>query len=140
MEWVLHAHLAAAWFMAGVIWYVQVVHYPSFAWVDRRQFAAFEASHRALTSFVVVPAMLTELFTGLWLLWQHPTHSLLIAELVLLVMIWGTTFLVSVPLHERLSHGYDEAAAKRLVLTNWPRCALWSARAVLVLILVKGTV
>jgi len=139
MEWVVFAHLAAAWFMAGVIWYVQIVHYPSFAWIDRGRFAAFEASHRTLTSYVVMPVMLTELVSGLWLLWQQPTRTLLHVELGLLALIWATTFLVSVPLHERLSAGYDEAAAKRLVATNWPRCWLWTARAAMVFFLLEVT-
>lgn len=139
MHWVLYVHLVAAWFMTGVIWYVQVVHYPSFAWVDRTRFPSFEASHRQLTSVVVMPVMLIEAISGVWLMWHRPTEFLIALELLMLGAIWTTTFLVSVPLHEKLSVRYDEEAAKRLVATNWPRCGLWTARAILVLFVLGGT-
>jgi len=45
-----------------------------------------------------------------------------------LMAIWASTSLVQVPLHERLSAGWDDAAQRRLVATNWIRTALWTAR------------
>jgi hypothetical protein len=39
---------------------------------------------------------------------------------------------VQVPLHERLSAGWDAAAHQRLVASNWVRTVLWTVRAVLV--------
>ena len=50
----------------------------------------------------------------------------------LLAAIWVTTALVQVPLHRRLSEGYDASSGRRLVTTNWLRTALWSGRGLLV--------
>jgi hypothetical protein len=49
-----------------------------------------------------------------------------------LLGIHASTFLVQVPLHERLSAGWDAAAHQRLVASNWVRTVLWTVRAVLV--------
>ena len=53
--------------------------------------------------------------------------------LALVGLIWASTFLVQVPLHEVLARGFDAEAHSRLVASNWLRTFLWSARAVLVL-------
>jgi hypothetical protein len=48
-------------------------------------------------------------------------------------LIWGTTGLVQVPLHAALTEGFDPAAHRRLVRTNWIRTVAWALRAALVL-------
>jgi hypothetical protein len=52
--------------------------------------------------------------------------------LALVLVIWATTGLVQVPLHARLTQGFDAAAHRRLVATNWVRTAAWALRAGLV--------
>ena len=46
--------------------------------------------------------------------------------------------LVQVPLHRRLQGGFDAAAHRRLVRTNWLRTAAWTLRAALALRLAVG--
>jgi hypothetical protein len=53
----------------------------------------------------------------------------------LLLAVWGSTFLLQVPCHERLSAGWDEAVHARLVATNWIRTAGWTLRLVLLALL-----
>ena len=38
-------HLAATWALVGLIWFVQLVHYPLFSAVAPERFATFEAEH-----------------------------------------------------------------------------------------------
>src|SRR5687767_1444080 len=107
----LLAHAASTLAMTGVIWFVQVVHYPLFAAVRREGFAAFESSHRRLTTWVVAPLMLVELITAAWLA-LRPAAAAAPAwvpwtGLALVAAIWLSTFLVQVPLHEKLSNGFD---------------------------------
>ncbi|MEY4607349.1 MAG: hypothetical protein RLY45_2109, partial [Actinomycetota bacterium] len=45
-EAVLYSHLVATMFMVGLIWFVQVVHYPLMAAVGEQQFVAYEDRHR----------------------------------------------------------------------------------------------
>ena len=130
------AYCAATLYMTGVIWFVQVVHYPLFASIGVAEFSAYEQRHTALTTWVVAPPMLVELATALLLIWFRPLGVFNVqvwAGLGLLVVIWGSTFLVQVPYHEVLSKEFDAAVLKRLVWTNWLRTAAWSLRGLLVL-------
>lgn len=131
---VLVAHLGATWFMTGVIWFVQVVHYPLFAAAAGPSFAACHRRHLSLVTWIVAPAMLVELATGLLLAWAPPpglSPWTTTAGLVLLAIIWLSTALVQVPGHNRLRHGFDAAAHRQLVASNWIRTGAWSARALL---------
>ena len=57
-------HLAVTLFVVGVIWFVQVVHYPLMASVGRAESAAYVQAHTRRTAWVVGPPMLVELATG----------------------------------------------------------------------------
>lgn len=129
-------HAAATVAMAGVIWFVQVVHYPLFKWIAPERFVDFESEHRRRTAWVVAPLMLIELATALALVLRPPTGGprwIPGAGLALLVVVWLSTFAVQVPLHEKLNHGFDAAVHRRLVRSNWLRTAAWTARAALAL-------
>jgi hypothetical protein len=126
-------HAAATWGMAGLIWFVQIVHYPLFAAVDEPSFVAYERAHQQRTTWVVMPLMLVELATAAALAFRRDaawSHSWAVAGLVMLGSIWCSTFFVQVPLHETLGGGFSAAAHRRLVATNWWRTAAWTARGV----------
>ncbi len=125
--------------MFGVIWFVQVVHYPLFARVGAERFAAYSAAHGNRTTVVVAPLMLAELGSGAALLFAglrspvvQPTEAWF--GMALIGVIWASTALVQVPLHDRLRAQYTETEARRLVATNWIRTVAWSLRAALVVL------
>lgn len=66
------ANLVLAAYMAGLIWFVGVVHYPLLARVGRAQWAVYERGHRVRTTFVVAPAMLAQVPVALLLLASPP--------------------------------------------------------------------
>jgi hypothetical protein len=126
---------AATWFMTGLIWFVQVVHYPLFDGVGREGFAAYEARHSALTTWVVGPPMLVEAGLALWLVASRPVGVPMAwawLGLALVGVVWAATGLLSVPQHGVLAAGFDPRAHQLLVATNWVRTLAWTARAVLV--------
>ena len=131
----LLAHTAATLYMTGVIWMVQLVHYPLFAEVGPERFADYERLHQLRISAVVMPPMLIELVTAYLLAtaWPGPGRWAAWTGLGLLAVIWLSTFLLQVPRHEALAAGFDEATIRSLVLTNWLRTLAWTARAGLVL-------
>ena len=115
--------------LTGLIWTIQIVHYPSFRFIERGQFTNYEAFHVRRMTFVVMPMMLLEAAMSLILFFQN--QSLLESlNLLCLVGVWGVTFFISVPLHNKLGHSFDEKALDALILTNWPRTILWSAKSV----------
>jgi len=132
---VLVLALASVWAMTGVIWVIQLVHYPMFDAVDRGGWRRFGDRHRRSISFVVGPFMLAEGVTGLWLAAAPPGdvgRLLPLVALALMAVAYGTTALVSVPLHERLTDRFDADAHRRLVGTNWIRTVAWTGRGVVV--------
>lgn len=129
-------HAGATLVMVGVIWFVQVVHYPLFELASERRFERFAAEHQRRTSLVVVPLMLTEAGTALALLVAPPLglgRGPLWLGMLLLVVIWLSTGLLQVPLHRHLLGGREDAAIRRLVVGNWVRTAAWTARGALAL-------
>jgi hypothetical protein len=139
---VLALHLGSTLFMAGVVWFVQIVHYPLLPHIGRDAFAAYEREHMRRTARVVAPAMLIELVTGIVLLWVRPGGIPLIDVLLglaLLAVVCGSTQFVQVPCHVRLSQGFDCSIHRRLVSTNWLRTVAWSLRGVLVMRMVSSS-
>lgn len=129
-------HLGSSLYMVGLIWFVQVVHYPLFARVGGAEFAAYEQRHTVYVTWVVAPAMLIEAATAVLLFWFRPTavpSFILWTGLALLGVIWLSTALLQVPCHDVLSRGFDSLVHQRLVSTNWLRTSAWSLRGVLVL-------
>jgi hypothetical protein len=60
VKYVLLAHLAATLFMVGVIWFVQMVHYPLFSRIGPEKFSLYSEARSRLTTHVVGPPMLVE--------------------------------------------------------------------------------
>jgi hypothetical protein len=122
--------VAAALYLWGVIWTVQIVHYPLFARVGAENWAEYHNAHLRLMTGVVLTAMVTELGTSGLLALTRPSWlspPLLWAGFACAVLTWAVTFFVSVPLHGTLSRSFDEAAIARLVATNWLRTVFWTA-------------
>lgn len=137
MTLVLLLNAAATWFMTGVIWFVQLVHYPQFAGVGRDGFGDYHRRHTRLTTCVVLPPMIVEAATAAWLVARPPAGAaaaLLWAGLALVAVIWLSTFLLQVPRHNQLARGFDGTACARLCRTNWIRTAAWTARAFLMFV------
>lgn len=129
---VVWAHLAATLYLAGLIWCIQVVHYPLMDRVGAERFIEFHRQHSTRISLIVVAPMLVELATAVLLVTLVPEgvpRALAALGLGLLALVWVSTFAVQVPLHSRLAHGFDSKAHRRLVNSNWLRTAAWSLRA-----------
>ncbi len=138
MTFLLLAHLAATWSMVGLIWFVQIVHYPLFAQVGASLFQEYETTHNRLTTWVVGPPMLVEGATALCLLLYRPegiSSGQVWFGVLLLVVIWTSTALLQVPQHEILTRGFAAEAHCFLVTSNWVRTAAWTLRGVLALMM-----
>ena len=130
----LFANLMVCGFLVGLIWFVQVVHYPIFSKVGKNEFAAYHAQHVKDTGKVVALPMLVELGLAILLLalagkaipfWQN------IVSFVLVAIVWAQTFFFFVPLHNQLGAAADPQIISKLVAANGWRTFFWSARFVL---------
>lgn len=114
--------------MTGLIWYVQLVHYPSFHFVEETRFREFHNLHSSRTGFIVMPVMIAELVTSGVLSWFYGWVSLHALGFYLVIGVWLSTFLLSVPIHAKLSSSRNAVLIDRLVSTNWVRTILWSVK------------
>lgn len=140
MKVVLLTNLAATLLMTGIIWFVQIIHYPLFNQVGEVGFAAYEVAHTRLTTRLVMPLMLIEATTTFLLLLLRPERVplwIVWLSFGLLLLIWLSTAFWQVPQHNRLSTGFDAAAYQFLVSSNWLRTIAWSLRSFLLLWLVS---
>jgi hypothetical protein len=138
LQAVLLANLGSSLAMTGLIWFVQIVHYPLFASVGEREFAGYEKRHAQLTSRVVGPLMVMEAAAALglvflaqgrlaaWAVW---------AGLALVALIWLSTAAMQVPCHSRLAAGFHSEVHRKLVRSNWIRTAAWTLRSCLAVFL-----
>lgn len=127
----LIAHGAVTWFLVGLIWIVQRVHYPSMHYVEPDRFVTFETMHCERIGQVVAPAMILEGSLAAALVPLAPNAlamGLAVTGTVLAAVIWWSTFFIQVPLHNRLQQGKNTDTINRLVGTNWIRTVAWSAR------------
>ena len=127
-------HLASTLALVGLIWTIQLVHYPLMARVGA-DFVAYHSAHCARIAWLVTPLMGLEALTSVLLLAQRPagvSATWAWVGIGLVGLIWLSTALFSVPEHSRLQQGFDAAAVERLVRTNWIRTVAWTVRGVLV--------
>ena len=125
--------VCTAW-MVGVIWVIQLVHYPSFAFVDPDVYAAFQGFHEAQVTWAVGPPMLGEIGCALALvLVSTPDVSRALAwvGLALVGLIWFSTATMQVPAHAALGVAFDADVHRQLVNSNWLRTCAWTLRLVI---------
>jgi len=128
---VLLAHLVATTVMTGVIWFVQVVHYPLFAAVGVAESPSYAVENQRRTSFVVGAPMAVEGVSALWIVGAPPEGLSRVwpfVGLVVLGVVLASTVLLQVPQHAALAEAFDGSRVRRLVRSNWVRTVGWSAR------------
>ena len=121
-------NLIVSFYLMGLIWTIQIVHYPGFQFIESNKFQSFSQFHQTGMTYIVGPVMIAELILSLALLWQYKDSAVLTLFIIVL-LTWLSTFLVSVPLHTKLNSGFDASVIQKLVQTNWPRTLLWTLKA-----------
>ena len=133
----LLTHAAMTLMMTGLIWVIQLVHYPLFAEVGQAGYERYQAEHVRRITWLVAPLMLTELgcALSLALICSPEQRVMRFSALALLLLVWVSTALLQVPQHDRLARGWSAEAHLKLVRSNWLRTLSWSARAWLALLM-----
>jgi hypothetical protein len=80
-----------------------------------------------------MPLMLIELTTSTALYINNMSSIVFALNLLIVVLIWCSTFFVQVPIHSILSEKKDKKLIEKLVNTNWIRTFLWSMRMLLII-------
>ncbi len=123
----IHFFVSSA--MMGLIWLVQLVHYPAFRFIEGREYVSFALFHTTQITWVVAPLMIVELFSA-FLMSFDSTLSLWVKVLSLLclVAIWLSTVFFQIPQHGVLALGKNIEAIEKLVSMNWIRTIAWTLK------------
>jgi hypothetical protein len=131
MRGMLLANVSVCLVLVGLIWTIQIVHYPLFARVGAETWSAYHAEHTARITVLVGPLMVAELLLAFGLVAVAPDERRWVAWLAaaLVGVAWLSTMLVSVPIHGRIASVPDAEGIAALVRTNWIRTVAWTLRA-----------
>ncbi len=123
---VVEANRLVSFGLAVLIWLVQVVIYPAFAWIDPDRFIRWHAGYTRAVTGIVAPLMLAQVALVGWLVVARPSPQVCLAA-VTVAVAWIATFTLAVPAHDRLqANGLDGVVVDRLVATNWIRTVAWT--------------
>ena len=134
VELIWIVQLVSTWYMTGLIWFVQLVHYPLMNRVSPPNYVAFQQAHMNRTVWAVGPMMLLEAITATLLLFTRPeifSMNLALIGFGLVLVLWISSAVFQVPCHFKLEKGFDPVPHRRLVQTNWIRTVAWSLRSAL---------
>lgn len=130
MTTMLVAHAAVTWALVGLIWTIQLVHYPLFRYVEPSAWKTFHEQHARRITLLVGLLMPVEVLLAGALVAKDPSPAT-IAGAALVGVAWLSTALLQVPLHQRLDGGFEAHAHARLVSSNWIRTVAWTLRGLL---------
>jgi hypothetical protein len=127
-------NIALSWGLLLLIWLVQIIIYPGFSRIPSEDFVRYHRWYVIRISAFVLPLMICEVIVTVAcvMLGDYSYPHLLPAFLV--AVVWLSTFLLQVPIHNRLQSRKDDALIGRLVGTNWIRTIAWSLKAIIVTI------
>lgn len=134
----LLTHSFATWVMVGVIWFVQIVHYPLYKNI-KEGFQGYERMHLRRTALLLTPILILEIVTAIFLVGCAPEGIILklaAYNLVILILIWITTLLFQISQHQKLAIRFSAHQHRLLLLTNWIRVVLWTLRGLLVAVII----
>ena len=134
LDFLYKIHIVSTSIMVGVIWIMQLVHYPSFSFINIEDYKSFQEFHMKRISLVVIPAMTIELTSGILIFWIHQTNNIFFnVSLFCLFFIWSITAILFSKMHQKLTLGYQILIVTKLVNLNWIRTISWTLRLGLVL-------
>ncbi len=110
-----------------LIWIVQIIIYPSFHFYAAKDLFIWHNKYTNLITFIVLPLMFIQLGTTGYITFKSGT-TLHIIQLVLIILIWISTFAQAVPLHNKIANDTDGLVytISQLVKVNWIRTILWT--------------
>ncbi len=110
--------------MLVLIWIVQLVIYPSFKFYQKQDLMQWHKKYVIKIAYVVMPLMIGQLSLGI--VDAFTTFSLYyIIVLILIVLVWISTFFQFLPMHNSISFGETNAEMlDQLIHKNWLRTVL----------------
>lgn len=124
-------HAAATLVMVGLIWTVQLVHYPLFENVGAEAFPDYQSRHVDQIGYALAVPWSVEglsIVALLVLAKERTLRALAFAGAALMGLILLVTVVWAAPVHGELLDGFDADQHDTLMTSNLIRSLLWTAR------------
>ena len=121
-------HAFAVFALFGLIWTIQLVHYPMFKYVEAPHWPRAHTAHSRNMTFLVFPLMLIELLTCLQLVIENG-DLINIVSLSCCLLTWLFTLVIFLPLHQRVAVRPIPNLLALLTRLNWLRTIVWTISA-----------
>jgi hypothetical protein len=109
-----------------LIWIIQRIVYPSFLHYTAENLIIWHKEYTSRFSVIVIPLMIGQLGISMYQAFIV-TNLYTVVSLVIVIVIWLSTFMQFVPIHSNISKGQvNEKTLNSLVAKNWLRTFLWS--------------
>ena len=122
-------------FLVSLIIITQLISYPLFLRVGRDEFLAYHKFYTKQISYLVVLPMVLELFLSIYVL-TIDVNWLTFINITLISVVWLSTFIIQVPIHNSLSVQYSGELVSQLIKTNWLRTSTWTVKLILIYIMI----
>ena len=121
-------------FLFSLILITQFVSYPLFLKAGKEQFSKYHQSYTFYISTIVLPAMVLELLLSFNQI-IHGIDFFSVFNLIIIGIIWLSTFFIQVPIHNKIAYRYDKKLIKKLILTNWIRTCAWTCKLIICILI-----
>ena len=119
--------------LLGIIMMTQFVNYPLMKSYDE-SFYTIHQNYMKSMSYLAGPMMVLEFLIISFLFLLNFGNRVTTAMFLVTCLIWISTFLIQVPIHQKLTKKKEKKLIQQLINTNWIRTILWSVKLVLCLI------
>lgn len=122
-------------------WFMHVVHYPLTPFVNASRWAEYLENRRRVTIMVSYPLMAFEALTGFTLMLlatQSPSYPYLAVSLGLLVALLIFTFTYLNPQLKKINGPEDAEGLSRFMKLHMVRVLGWSARLLLLILIIMA--
>lgn len=121
------ARLVIDFGLVVLIWLVQLIIYPGFAYLSSEQMAVWHPRYTGLISGIVGPLMLAQVVCVGWPLLSGRVSWPTALSVGLVAFVWWSTAMQAVPLHNRIDTGTNlPETVTRLIAVNWYRTVAWT--------------
>jgi len=128
----LIANLIVTSIMVGIIWIVQLLVYPAFKIVGEARHRIYHEKHMRDISPLVAPLMVLEFALAvIWMIGSRETFQIM--NLSCAIILWLSTFLIQVPLHQKLKDKFDIKHINALIKSNWIRTIIWTFKLTIII-------
>jgi len=109
-----------------LIWIIQRIVYPSFLHYNAKNLITWHRIYTSRFSTIVIPLMFGQLGVSMYQVFTN-TSFYTVSSLVIIVLIWISTFAIFVPIHSIISNeNSNKSDLVSLVNKNWLRTILWT--------------